>query len=90
MYEGRVASSPCTATITDLSCFPFGLTFYQSLTLSELQDLTYGGVIIVTWLHKKLAQVEMPHSHREHVWLIHIPLGTFHMCDHPSTPVSCK
>jgi hypothetical protein len=60
MYEGRATSDPCTATITDLLCFPFGLTLYQSRTSNELQDLPYGGVIIVTRLHKKLAQVMKP------------------------------
>jgi hypothetical protein len=60
MYEGRATSGPCTATIADLLCFPFRLTPYQSRTSNELQDLTYGGVIIVTWLHKKLAQVMKP------------------------------
>jgi hypothetical protein len=56
MYVGRATSGPCTATITDLQCFPFYLPLYQSHTPNELQGLTYGGVIIVTWLHKKLAQ----------------------------------
>jgi hypothetical protein len=51
-YEGRAASDPCTATIIDLLCFPFGLTLYQSRTSKELQDFAYGGVIIVIWLHK--------------------------------------
>jgi hypothetical protein len=46
------ASSPCTATITDLLYFPFGLTIYESHTSNELQDLAYGGIIIVTWLYK--------------------------------------
>jgi hypothetical protein len=52
MYEGRAVSGNCTTTITDLLCFPFGLTLYQSRTSNELQDLTYGGVIIGTRPHK--------------------------------------
>jgi hypothetical protein len=55
MCEGQAASFPCTATVTDLLCFPFGLTLYQSHTSSELQEIAYGGVIIGTQLHKKLA-----------------------------------
>jgi hypothetical protein len=53
MYEGQATCSHYTATITDLLRFPFGLALYQSHTTNELQDLAYGGVIIVTWLHKK-------------------------------------
>jgi hypothetical protein len=74
-------------------CFSFRLTPYQSRTSNELQDLTYGGVIIVTWLHKKTGPGDetvnglLPHSHRGDVWLIHLPLGTSHKWDHPSTPV---
>jgi hypothetical protein len=60
MYEGHVAFGPYTMTITDLLCFPFGLTLYQSHTSNELQDLPYEGVIIVTRLHKKLTQVMKP------------------------------
>jgi hypothetical protein len=41
-------------------CFPFGLTLHQSSSSTELQDLAYGGIIIVTWLHKNLAQVMKP------------------------------
>jgi hypothetical protein len=37
MYKGQAASSPCTETITDLLYFV--LTFYQSHTSNELQDL---------------------------------------------------
>jgi hypothetical protein len=54
---GTAAFGPCTATITDLLCFPFYLPLYQSHTPNELQDFTYGGVVIVIWRHKKLAQV---------------------------------
>jgi hypothetical protein len=35
MYEGRAASGSCTANITDLSCSPYGLTFYQSRIWNE-------------------------------------------------------
>jgi hypothetical protein len=61
MYEGRATSGPCTATIIDLLFFPFGSTLYQSRTSNKLQDLAYGGVIIVTWLHTELAQVMKPY-----------------------------
>jgi hypothetical protein len=65
MYEGRATSGHCTATITDLLCFPFRLTRYQSRTSNELQDPIYGGVIILTWFHNKLAQVtKTSQSHR--------------------------
>jgi hypothetical protein len=60
MYKERAASSPCTATITVLLCFPFGLTPYQSGASNELQDLAFGGIMIVTRLHKELAQVKKP------------------------------
>jgi hypothetical protein len=56
MHEGRVASCPCTATIADLLCVPFGLTLYQFRTSNELQDVAHGGVILVTWFHKNLAK----------------------------------
>jgi hypothetical protein len=56
MYEGQATSGACTATITDLVCFPFRLTLYQSRTSNELHGLTYGGVIIVALLHQNLVQ----------------------------------
>jgi hypothetical protein len=40
-------TSPCTATFEDLLCFPFWLTPYQPYTSNEVQDLIYGGVIVV-------------------------------------------
>jgi hypothetical protein len=60
VFEGRASSRLCTPTVTDLLCFLFGLTLRQSHTSHNLQDLTYGGVIIITRLHKKLAHVTKP------------------------------
>jgi hypothetical protein len=60
VYKERAASGPYTETITDILCFPLGLALYQFRTSNELQDLTYGGGMIVTWRHKELAQATKP------------------------------
>jgi hypothetical protein len=41
MYEGRAASGPAPRPSLIYCVFSFGLTFYQSRTSSELQDLTF-------------------------------------------------
>jgi hypothetical protein len=54
-------------------------------------DLIYGGVIVVAWFHKKLAQVTKSYMGYSLtvtqdvcvcVWLIHPLLGTFRKWDH--------
>jgi hypothetical protein len=57
---GRASCGPCTATITELLCFPFYLPLYQPHAPNELRDFTYGGV---TSLHKKLAEVTKPQNY---------------------------
>jgi hypothetical protein len=63
-YEGWATSSLCTMTTTDLLCFPFGLTLYQSCTSSELENLAYGGMMIVIRHHKNWPRW------RNHKWAI--------------------
>jgi hypothetical protein len=48
---------PCTTTYSGLLCFPFYSSPQKSCTSNEMQDLVCGGVEIVTWIHKILAQV---------------------------------
>jgi hypothetical protein len=47
----------CTATYGGLLCFRFYSSPQQSCASNETQDLVRGGVEIVTWFHKILAQV---------------------------------
>jgi hypothetical protein len=76
---GQDSSSSCTGTSKIYCACSSCSTLYQFYTSDEMQNFTYGGVMIVPWFHEvpwsndqcdKILNKLLPHNHTGYVWLI--------------------
>jgi hypothetical protein len=89
--RGGPQSGPCTATITDLLCFPFDQSFINPTLTMKCRLCLWGcqSSYLVPWRTgpgDEILNELQPHNHIGYVWPIHLLLGTFHKWDHPPIP----